>query len=59
MDESTDSYVYRLDIPKLKHNQFNIKIDGIGINIEEDFSQRVEENPNRLSVRHDRLSTDR
>jgi len=58
MDESKDAYVYRLDVPNLRHNQFNINFDGNGINVKEDFSQRVEENSNRLSVRQDRLSID-
>jgi hypothetical protein len=42
MDESKDPYVHRLDIPNLKDNEFNINIDENGINIEGDFSQRVE-----------------
>jgi len=42
MDESKDAYVYRLDIPNLKDNELNINIDENGINIEGDFSQRVE-----------------
>jgi HSP20 family molecular chaperone IbpA len=43
VDESRDAYVYRLEIPNMKDNEFNINIDGSGIDIEGDFSRRVEE----------------